>query len=315
MSLPKQQTSCSPPRMIMKKGSKSFDFATLFFSRKTRESVYSLYSWCRICDDITDGSHLGFNQNPHGLSKDRVNLLLEKTRLGVEMENAPLEAPFRDFGAVVRAYQIPLLYAEDLLLGMDQDARFEKPRTLDDLLLYCYRVAGTVGLMMCHIMGIKDERALKSAVDLGIALQLTNIVRDVQDDFRVGKTYIPLNWIQAEGLSLEELMAPEHDTTLKQIAIKLLAEADLRYHSGSQGLIDLPWRAALAVSIAASVYRSIGVQVIQRGDSAWKTRVTLGRWNQFKSALKGLLFLIKTLPHRLIDSRPIHPIQKPWRYS
>jgi phytoene synthase len=303
----------------LSQGSKSFSLASRFFSKELQEDVAHLYSWCRWCDDVADGSVLGFDQNPKGLPKNRVQLLLAKSYQAFSGNNSDLELPFIAFGQVMRKYHVPWLYAEDLLKGMQHDVSGKSFETLEDLLLYCYRVAGTVGLMMCHIMGLKNSQSLEKAVHLGIALQLTNIVRDMGDDFRVSKVYLPQTWLSEFKISSNKLLDAQYSMELESLAKKLFHEADRFYQSGLTGLKDLPWRCALAVAIAASVYRKIGKRVMDQGHLAWntsgQTRVSLSPWDQIQACCVGVCLFLKTIPSRMIDRRPALPIEQIWRYS
>ncbi len=302
-------------KQVLAKGSKSFAFASLFFDHKTREAVRLLYYWCRHCDDVTDGSVLGFNQQAtQSLPSDRVTWLQKQTALAYEDSLASLDAPFEAFRRVAKENQIPQLYPQDLLLGMAYDANGESVANVADLLTYCYRVAGTVGLMMCHLTGLKDEGAQKNAVDLGIALQLTNIARDIGDDFRAGRVYLPADWLIAEGIDRFDLLNPLYEEAINRLVRRLLTEADQRYASAEKGLVSLPLRAALAVAIAAAVYRAIGTQVIQRGAKARHTRVSLSRFSKSISATKALWVIAKTLPHRLLSRQSVQPVRQIWRF-
>ncbi len=299
----------------IQQGSKSFSLAAQVFSKELREDVSHLYSWCRWCDDIADGSLLGFHQNPEGLPKNRVDVLLQKSQQAILGKYDGLELPFLAFGEVMRKYQIPWLYAEDLIKGMQQDVCQEIFENFEDLLLYCYRVAGTVGLMMCHIMGLKNSNSLEKAVHLGIALQLTNIGRDIGDDFRVSKVYLPQKWLYEAKIPPSDLLNPDYSLELENLVKKLLKKADLYYKSGLDGLKDLPWRCALAVAIAASVYRTIGKRVIQRGYSSWQTRTSLNKWDQFLASFLGILSFLKTVPYRILYPHRTNRIDKIWEYS
>ena len=305
-------------------GSKSFSLASRFFSKQLQEDVAHLYSWCRWCDDVADGSTLGFNQNPFGLPEDRVDLLFRKSQLAFLGKSEGLELPFIAFGQVMKKYDIPWLYAEDLLKGMQQDVSAKTIYSFEDLLLYCYRVAGTVGLIMCHIMGIKNPKSLEKAVHLGIALQLTNIVRDIGDDYRVSKIYLPKAWLSEFNIPPQELLNPEHSSQLESLANQLLKKADQYYRTGLTGLTDLPWRCALAVAVAASVYRKIGRKVLRHGHLSWREskestpfmrRVSLAHWDRIQACLLGICLFLKTVPSRILFPRPTIKIDQIWRYS
>ncbi len=298
----------------LKKGSKSFAWASWFFPKELREDVAHLYSWCRECDDVTDGSTLGWHQNLNGLSRDRVEVLEYKTQLAIHDPEADVDLPFVVFGRVMRKYDIPWVYAQDLLKGMSQDVQNTTFQTFDDLKIYCYRVAGTVGVMMCYLLGLKNSQALGNAVDLGIALQLTNIARDLGDDNRVGKNYLPIDWMIEFGVDRDYLLNPAQSQNLEALCQQLLKEADNYYKSGLRGLVFLPWRCALAVGMAAFVYRSIGVQVLKRGFQAWQSRVFVSKAGQVIALFKGLWFFIKTLRQRFFQSRLTTSIDRSWRY-
>lgn len=303
----------------LSQGSKSFSLASRFFSKELQEDVAHLYSWCRWCDDVADGSTLGFHQNPIGLPENRVQVLLEKSCLAISGNIEGLELPFIAFGQVMRKYHVPWLYAEDLLKGMQHDVSGKTLGTLEDLRLYCYQVAGTVGLIMCHIMGLKNSQALEKAVHLGIALQLTNIVRDIGDDFRVSKVYLPQNWLSELGISSDDLLDSRYSLELESLAKRLFQEADNYYRSGLAGLKELPWRCALAVAIAASVYRTVGKRALSQGYLSWntygRTRTSLGPWDQIQACCVGVYLFLKTIPSRMLDRRSTPPIDQIWRYS
>ena len=286
-----------------------------FFAPDAREGAAMLYAWCRHCDDVTDGSVLGFGQSSRGLAADRVARLKEQTRQAFRGETECLDSPFQAMARVARKHAIPEVYAMDLLQGMEHDACGNRIEDLYALEKYCYQVAGTVGLMMCSVMGLKNSRALQNAVDLGIALQLTNIVRDIGDDHRAGRIYLPLEWLRQEGVREECLMDEGFAEARFRMASRLLAIADDRYASGMRGLRDLPWRAALAVAIAAQVYRAIGSKVLRTGSRAWESRVALHRVEKAKAATLGLICLAGTLPARVFRRRAVEPVRQLWRFQ
>jgi phytoene synthase len=190
------------------------------------------------------------------------------------------------FQAVAMHYQIPRLYPEELIEGMSMDARGTRYESLHDLLLYCHRVAGTVGLMMCHVLGVRDARALRNAAHLGIAMQLTNICRDVLEDFRLGRVYLPARLLRGSGgtallagTSEAVLFAPETRRAVSLVVHTLLSEAGDYYRSGDRGLLALPFRSALAVRAARFLYAAIGTRLLLSGADPLRGRaVTPGSW-------------------------------------
>src|SRR5574341_1035324 len=188
---PEVKAALQECRDIMTKGSKSFSLAAKLFDPTTRDAAVFLYGWCRYCDDQVDEV---------GKSADRADLEVRLKRLKEKTASAftfepQTEAVFIALQHIVHRYGIPSHYALELIEGMAMDVRGVRYANLRELLLYCYRVAGTVGLMMSHVMGLRDESALRNAAALGIAMQLTNIARDIVEDAAVGRIYLPLTWL------------------------------------------------------------------------------------------------------------------------
>lgn len=199
---------------------------------------------------------------------------LRLTRLHAELAGAyvggAVDPVLAAFGDVCRERAIPVLYPAELLAGMAMDVAESRYATMADLRLYCWRVAGVVGLMMTHVFGVRDDRALVHAAHLGIAMQLTNICRDVAEDWQRGRLYVPDDVLArhgAGGLAGElgrELPASAR-APLASCLRELLGVADRYYASGDRGLSALPWRAALAVKAASNVYRAIGGRIAATG--------------------------------------------------
>jgi phytoene synthase len=193
----------------------------------------------------------------------------------------PMQQPeFLALQRVVELYSIPHRYPHELLDGFAMDVDRRRFHTLDDVLEYCYHVAGVVGLMMAHIMGSRDQSALRHAADLGLALQMTNIARDVVHDASIGRIYLPLEWLDEAGIEPAEISDPRHRAALHRVAMRLLREADRYYASGDRGLAYLGFRSAWAVGTARHVYSQIGCLVERRGVRAWDRRAIVPRWRQ-----------------------------------
>src|SRR5690606_25988910 len=178
-------------------GSKSFAAAARLFDERTRQSAVMLYAWCRHCDDVIDGQVLGQGQleGDRSSGEERLAMLVELTERAYAGELMPAPA-FAAFQQVVQRHGIPPKYPLEHLAGFRMDVQGYRYQTLDDTLLYCYRVAGVVGLMMAQVMGAESEATLDRACDLGLAFQLTNIARDIVEDAQIGRVYLPADWLE-----------------------------------------------------------------------------------------------------------------------
>jgi phytoene synthase len=298
-------------REIITKGSKSFSLAARLFAPQTRDAAIFLYGWCRFCDDQVDEA--GKSGNRDELER-RVAVLREKTA-GAFSREPQQEAVFVALQYIVRRYGIPAHYALELIEGMAMDVRGTRYATFDELLLYCYRVAGTVGLMMSHVMGLRDETALKHAADLGIAMQLTNIARDITEDAAMGRIYVPLSWLDEAKIAHDQIAAPDNRAKLTMITLRLLLEAERYYQSGDAGLWHLSFRSACAVSAARHVYSEIGSLLLARGGRAWDQRTYVTGARKLWAVTRGVLNLLPSLPARVLKPWSPMSLKTIWRYS
>lgn len=271
------------------KGSKSFSAAARLLDRRSRESAQMLYAWCRYCDDQIDSQQDGFAAiaGPSTASSTLESLRFETRRAlaGERVEHPAFIALQR----VVEAHGIPDRYPNELLDGFAMDVEQHEYQRFEDTLLYCHRVAGVVGVMMAYVMGVRGGDALFRAADLGIAFQLTNIARDVMDDARMGRVYLPADWLEAAQVPPEELQDTRHRSGVVEVVERILAEADRYYDSSMEGLTSLRWRAAWGLATARQVYRDIGLLVLKRGVNAWDSRAVVGRGRKIYGAWCGLL--------------------------
>jgi phytoene synthase len=308
---PEVKAALQECRDIMTRGSKSFSLAAKLFDPQTRDAAIFLYGWCRYCDDQVDEV---------GKSADRADLevrlkrLKEKTAAAFTFE-PQTEAVFIALQHIVHRYGIPSHYALELIEGMAMDVRGVRYANLRELLLYCYRVAGTVGLMMSHVMGLRDESALRNAADLGIAMQLTNIARDIVEDAAVGRIYLPLTWLDQAKIAPDRIGEPANREKLAMLTLRLLREADRYYRSGDAGLWHLSFRAACAVSAARQVYAEIGSLLVQRGARAWDQRTYVTGPRKIWVVVRGILSLVRSLPSRLFQPWSPGALRTIWKYS
>ncbi|WP_225759196.1 15-cis-phytoene synthase CrtB [Leclercia sp. Marseille-Q4284] len=269
-------------------GSKSFATAARIFDPATRRSVLMLYAWCRYCDDVIDGQELGFNATPVDSAQAERRLEMLKNQTLRAWEGGEMHEPaFAAFQEVALGHNIPLQLAYDHLDGFAMDVRETHYETFDDTLQYCYRVAGVVGLMMARVMGVRDDAVLDRACDLGLAFQLTNIARDIVEDARVGRCYLPAQWLAEENIPPEAIATPQMRQPLAGLARRLVAEAEPYYASARAGLAGLPLRSAWAIASAHGVYREIGMKVSAAGPRAWDKRQGTNGVEKVGLLLKG----------------------------
>ncbi len=284
----------------MQKGSKSFAFAAKLLPASSREGARYLYAWCRYCDDEIDQAGANGSQ--------KLQELEEKTRIALSDKPAELDFVFQSFREVMKKYEIPSVYAFDLLKGMRMDLEGRTYKTIEELEIYCYHVASTVGLMMCHILGLSDSRALSMAAQLGIAMQLTNISRDVKEDLSLGRVYLPKNWlIENEIFSASEIL--EKPTQTLKVIEQVLDRADFRYAAGCEGLPYLHWRAALAIRVAANIYQGIGTEIRKKQDLHHRAHTT--KTTKLKLALDALKFSVLEFPKRKPFQKTSLPLWRP----
>ena len=298
-------------RWMIAKGSKSFFLAAKLFEPETRHAAFFLYGWCRYCDDQVDQVRNGETQADVA---QRLKILKDNTAAAFSF--APQREPvFVALQYIAHRYGIPAHYALELIEGMAMDVRGTRYGSLKELLLYCYRVAGTVGLMMAHVMGLRDESALKHAADLGIAMQLTNIARDIIEDAEMGRIYLPLSWLDEAQISPDEIADLRHREKLAMLTLRLLREAGRFYRSGDAGLWHLSLRSACAVSAARHVYSEIGSLLIRKGVRAWDRRTYVTGSLKIWVVGSGILSLLRSLPARVSKPWSPAPLRMIWKYS
>ncbi|MEM1370786.1 MAG: phytoene/squalene synthase family protein [Pseudomonadota bacterium] len=293
---------------MIEKGSKSFAGASRLFATQTRRSATLLYAWCRHCDDVIDGQELGFAPAGGGAtaSTECLNQLRDETSAALAGDYS--QPAFQALASVAERHELPARHPLDLIEGFAMDVEGRSYETTEDTLVYCYHVAGVVGVMMAMIMGVRRADALQRASDLGIAFQLTNIARDVISDAESARIYVPRELLEKHGMpqTPEALLDRQHRTQLTNAIEELLELADRYYASASLGLTALDFRSAWAIATARRVYRHIGRIVRTRGKSAWDQRASTGKLVKLSAAALALSDAAMTrtfVPGRLASSR------------
>lgn len=265
-------------------GSQSFAAAAKLMPKGIREDTVMLYAWCRHADDVVDGQELGSAPIAQGDPAERLGRLKAET-LEALHGAGPLSPPFAALRAVARRHDFPDRWPMDLIDGFAMDVAGREYRTLTDTLDYSYHVAGVVGVMMARVMGVRDQSVLDRACDLGLAFQLTNIARDVIDDARIGRVYLPGDWLEETGATAGgDVPSPE----LYAVILRLLDAAEPYYASALAGLPALPARCAWSIAAAARIYRAIGTRIRKGGPEAYRQRIGTSGVTKAGLALRGL---------------------------
>ena len=294
-------------------GSSSFAAAARLFDKSTRESTVMLYAWCRHCDDVIDGQQLGHGRRQSIQADDSLRLAeLERATLRACFGEPDEDPVFAGLGEVVRRHRLPPELLLEHLAGFRMDVDRARCETLADTLLYCYRVAGAVGLMMARVLGTRDPETLDRACDLGIAFQLSNIARDVIEDAAVGRIYLPTQWLAEAGIPVDQIAEAVHRDALAAVVARLVAAADPYYASAVSGIGALPFRSAWSVATARDVYRAIGRKVEQRGPRAWDERATTSSFAKAWFTVRGALVAVAAR-RRVSDRRAENLWQRPRR--
>ncbi|MFC6790175.1 phytoene/squalene synthase family protein [Methylobacterium komagatae] len=266
-------------RTAIRAGSKSFHAAGLLLPSSVRQPAHGLYAFCRLADDLVDE-----NDDVHGRHR-AVARLRERIRLAYA--GCPVDDPAdRAFATTIAAHAIPEALPLALVEGLEWDAQGRSYADIGELHAYAARVAGSVGVMMALIMGVRGQEALARACDLGAAMQLTNIARDVGEDARMGRLYLPRDWMDEAGLDAEAFLEhPRPSPTLAQVVARLLAEADRLYARAESGIAALPPRCRPAIRAASRIYSRIGLSVARNGYDCVTHRARVGDWAKLGHAL------------------------------
>lgn len=288
-------------RAVLSHHARSFRWAGALLPADRLDDAAIVYNFCRLVDDLADEAD-DAKQARHDLSHVRAQLVGDREPDALIAET--IRVLQRGAGTIA-----PALHLIDGVLG-DLD-----PVMLGDdaaLHRYGYKVAGTVGLMMCAVLGVDAEAATPFAVDLGVGMQLTNICRDVYEDAERGRVYLPADRLRASGLSPERLIAarlqgPDLNAgerqSLASVVEAVLIDADRYYQSAEQGMPYIPWRARLAIQVASRVYRGIGVRLRRRGSDPWGHRTWIGipgkvAWSCAALVRFGASLVSRPAPHK-----------------
>jgi 15-cis-phytoene synthase len=249
-------------RKITQRASKTFYWGSTFLPQPKRRAVWAVYAFCRMVDDIVDEAISSTSPRVgHLIGSTCPQKVLDGWRQALERiyhGNGPTDEPVqRAWNDMLELYPVPIQPALELLDGVEMDLKIKRYQTFDELSLYCYRVAGTVGLLTSPIFGYQDEAALRHAVDLGIALQLTNILRDIGEDARRDRIYLPIGEMEGFGYSERDLMEGRINEAFRNLLEFQIARANEYYQRSQPGIAMLDMDCRLAVRLSGTLYRRI----------------------------------------------------------
>jgi 15-cis-phytoene synthase len=296
MIAPEDMAAC---QAMIRTGSLSFHAASRLLPARVRDPALALYAFCRVADDDVDEV------------QDKAHAVLRlRERLDLIYAGRPEARPSdRAFAAVVQDFDMPRALPDALLEGLAWDAMGRRYDSLSDLHAYSARVASAVGVMMCVLMRVRETDALARAADLGLAMQLTNIARDVGEDARAGRLFLPLDLLSEVGIDAEVFLAdPKPSAALARVVRRLLGVADDLYHRSGAGVYSLPSDCRLGIAAARHIYAAIGTEVARAGFDSVTRRARTSRGQ--KLALMGRAVAAAGLTHvmprpALLHARPV----------
>ncbi len=254
-------------RAMIRTGSHSFYAASRLLPSRVRRPAFALYAFCRLADDAVDLAEDGRARGAGDAASGWAALERLRRRLDRVYAGRPCDAPAdRAFAATAAYFALPRALPEALLEGFAWDLEGRRYETLADVEAYAARVAGSVGAMMCGLRGARAADRVARACDRGAAMQLTNIARDVGEDARAGRLYLPRAWLREEGVDPERWLArPVLTSGVARVTARLLDAADRLYRRSEAGIARLPADCRPAIYAARYIYAEIGAEIARAG--------------------------------------------------
>ncbi len=269
---------------ITRQFSKSFYFSTAFLPPQTRRAIRAFYAFCRLTDDLVDAPGRATGRVSGRANAQDIAEWRHQARLPARAQRHPVLYAWAD---TRDQFQIPQQHVEELIDGCAMDLTIDRYETFEDLRLYCYRVASTVGLISMHIIGLQDdsaksaESARAAAIELGIALQLTNILRDVGEDLALGRVYLPQEDLRRFDYTEADLRSGVIDDRFKALMRFEIERANRLYEDNLPGIAHLRPEGRLAVGAAIMLYRSILNRIVDNGFDVFRRRAYLTTVEKF----------------------------------
>ncbi len=268
----------------MKEYAKSFYFANKLLPKIKREAAYSIYGFCRYADNIVD--------NPRNRTIEEVKneILCLKNELILAYKYKESEHPIlSSFIYYAEYFKIPIDYPLDLLDGVLMDTEIKEFVTFEELYVYCYKVASVVGLMMCYILGFKTNEALIYAEKMGIAMQLTNILRDIKEDKNKDRIYIPIEDLNRFKVTKEQIIKEDFDINIQNLIQYYTDKAQEYYNESYTGINLLDKNARFSIFAAGRIYSEILIKIKNNQYNPFLERVVVSKNNKYNILILEIL--------------------------
>ena len=284
MSAPVSAAAGESAEAVLRRHGKTFHFAQPFLGKRHANRAARLYRFCRYVDDLADESP---NRSRAGEELSGLSVVLDR---GVTTGDPIAD----DFITLCQETRMDLKLGILLIRGVRSDLGDVAIADEHSLLRYAYHVAGVVGLMMCKVLDVETDQAHPFAIDLGIAMQLTNIARDISEDAKMGRRYLPASWINVSSLDYLVEPKPSTEDDLRAANERLLSVAETYYDSAASGMAYLPLRARFTIYLASALYRRIGSALAARDYAYWLERASLSTPEKVQHSFGAALRFLST---------------------
>ncbi|XZR53187.1 MAG: squalene/phytoene synthase family protein [Enterobacteriaceae bacterium] len=290
------------------KGSINFNFASFFLNKKIKKNILILYSWCRYCDDIIDNEILGFKESKFNVKKKFLNIqnfILNTQKIYCNFKTN--EPHFNEIKKVIFKFNISPIFIFDHIKGYLIDLENQYFYKFEDVLNYCYHVAGVIGIIIIKIINKNcNYKILNAACNLGIAMQLTNISRDVIFDYKNNRCYLPIFLLKKVNLNIFNFFKKKNRKNLFIIVKKIINKSELYYNSSINSLLKLSIKLYLPFLIAYKLYNKIGKKIIFNRDKSWDKKIKI-------NFLEKILILINIIFKILINKKKKKKVKFLWK--
>lgn len=275
-------------RQVTRARAKNFYYAFITLPRPKRCAIYAAYAFCRLCDDVAD------EPMPPAEKLRR----LEEVRRGLSAtyQGDPQGPVFTALAHAAGVYSIPQEYLHAVVDGVEMDLTRSRYQTFDELRLYCYRVASAVGLICTEVFGYSDPAAREHAIDLGLAMQLTNILRDIKEDVSLGRIYLPQEDLEHFGYTEGEVEAGVQNDRFRALMQFEASRAREHFQRGKRLIPLLPLRSRACPAVLGGIYSRLLDRIEARGYNVFRERISLSSREKLLLALR--LWCLSLLPLR-----------------